>query len=194
MSSEKEGKSSLAFHPLTAERWPDLVELFGQRGACGGCWCMWWRLGRAEFERKKGAGNKRALHKIVNAGPPPGLLAYQGEEPVGWCAVAPRDRYTRMTTSRILGPVDDEPVWSVVCFFVSKSHRRQGVTEALLRAAVRFAGEQGAREVEGYPIAPVKDRVPEVFAYTGFVSTFEKAGFSEVLRRSPPRPIMRCRV
>jgi GNAT superfamily N-acetyltransferase len=99
-----------------------------------------------------------------------------------------------MTTSRILGPVDDEPVWSVVCFFVSKSHRRQGVTEALLRAAVRFAGEQGAREVEGYPIAPVKDRVPEVFAYTGFVSTFEKAGFSEVLRRSPTRPIMRCRV
>jgi GNAT superfamily N-acetyltransferase len=155
---------------------------------------MWWRLGRAEFERKKGAGNKRALHKIVNTGPPPGLLAYQGEEPVGWCAVAPRDRYTRMTTSRILGPVDDEPVWSVVCFFVSKSHRRQGVTEALLRAAVRFAGEQGARIVEGYPIEPVKDRVPEVFAYTGFVSTFEKAGFSEVLRRSPTRPIMRCRV
>ena len=194
MSLNKEGKSPLAFYPLTVERWPDLVKLFGQKGACGGCWCMWWRLSRAEFERKKGAGNRRALHKIVDTGPPPGLLAYQGDEPVGWCAVAPREEYTRLTTSRILGPVDDEPVWSVVCFFVSKPHRRQGVAETLLRAAVRFAGEQGARIVEGYPIAPAKDRVPEVFAYTGFVSTFEKAGFSQVLRRSPTRPIMRCAV
>jgi GNAT superfamily N-acetyltransferase len=153
---------------------------------------MWWRLARAEFEQKKGRGNRLALHGIVNSGPPPGVLGYLGSEPVGWCAVAPRADYARLTNSRVLGPVDDEPVWSVVCFFVARQNRRKGVTEALLRAAVRFAGEHGARFVEGYPIEPIKDRIPDVFGYTGFTSTFAKAGFTEVLRRSPTRPIMRC--
>ncbi len=194
MLSQNDTVLPLHMHPLTAERWPDLVKLFGKRGACGGCWCMWWRCGRAEFERKKGTGNKRALHKIVNSSPPPGLLAYLGDEPVGWCAVAPRDQYARLTNSRIFGPVDDEPVWSVVCFYVARPFRKRGITEALLAAAVRFAGECGARVVEGYPVAPAKDRVPDVFAYTGFVSTFAAAGFSEVLRRSPTRPIMRRRL
>ncbi len=155
---------------------------------------MWWRCSRAEFARKKGTGNKRALHRIVHSGPPPGLLAYLGDEPVGWCAVAPRNQYARLTNSRILGPVDDEAVWSVVCFYVARPFRKRGITESLLEAAVRFAGEHGARFVEGYPVAPAKDRVPDVFAYTGFVSTFAAAGFSEVLRRSPTRPIMRRRL
>lgn len=194
MPLPKDAQLPLTFHPLTGERWLDLVKLFGERGACGGCWCMWWRLSRAEFERKKGAGNRRALHKIADTGPPPGLLAYMGGEPVGWCAVAPRAAYSRLNNSRILSPVDDEPVWSVVCFFVSKPYRKRGVTEALLQAAVRFAGDHGARLVEGYPVAPTKGRMPDVFAYTGFVSTFAGAGFSEVLRRSPTRPIMRRRI
>ncbi len=193
MALQKQTGLRLEIHPLTPKRWRDLVRLFGERGACGGCWCMWWRLSRAEFERKKGAGNKRALHRIVETGAPPGLLAYAAGEPVGWCAVAPREVYSRLKSSRTLGPVDEEQTWSVVCFFVARPYRKRGVTEALLRAAVRFAGDHGARLVEGYPIAPAKDRIPDVFAYTGFISTFAKAGFSEVLRRSPTRPIMRCR-
>ncbi len=189
-----EGPLELQFHPLTADRWPDLMKLFGPKGACGGCWCMWWRLSRAEFERKKGAGTKRALHRIVDSGPPPGILAYLEGEPVGWCAVAPRSEYARLANSRVLGPVDEEPAWSVVCFFVSRSVRRQGVTEALLGAAVAYARRQGARVIEGYPIAPSKPRVPDVFAYTGFRSTFERAGFVEAARRSPTRAIMRLRI
>lgn len=181
----------VALRPLTPERWPDLERLFGPRGACGGCWCMWWRLGRAEFERQKGEENRLALKTIVERGEVPGILAYVGSEPVGWCAIAPREVYPALARSRILKPVDAEPVWSVTCFFVAKPFRRQGLTVELLKSALRFARERGASIVEGYPTEPGEGRVQDVFAYTGIASAFRAAGFSEVARRSPTRPIMR---
>ncbi len=177
--------------PLTAERWPDLERLFGPRGACAGCWCMWFRTPRAEFERGKGDGNREALRALVESGPPPGILAYAGAEPVGWCAVAPREAYVLLQRSRILRPLDDAPVWSIVCFFVSRRHRRRGVTAQLLRAATRFALERGARIVEGYPVEPKDRRVADTFVYHGVASAFRAAGFHEVARRSETRPIMR---
>jgi len=180
----------LQIHPLTSDRWDDFVRLFGQKGACAGCWCMWWRLPHRQWTRQKGAGNKRAIRRVVLAGEMPGLLAYVGEEPVGWCALAPRAAYPRLATSRILKPVDDRPVWSVPCFFVAKAYRRRGVSLALLRAAVEFARARGARLIEGYPTEPRKDQ-PDLFVYTGLASTFRKAGFKEVARRRPFRPIMR---
>src|SRR5688572_10778890 len=154
-----------AFHPLTPDRWDDLVRLFGPKGACGGCWCMWWRAA-------------------------PGVLAYDGDEPVAWCAIAPREAYPRLERSRVMAPVDERPVWSVTCFFVARDHRRRGLTVALLRAAARFAAERGARIVEGYPIEPGA-RQPDAFVYTGLASAFLAAGFEEVARRSPTRPVMR---
>jgi len=180
----------LTIHPLTSERWPDLVRLFGERGACGGCWCMWWRLPRARWVGQKGLANQKAFRAVVEAGPPPGLLAYAGDEPVGWCALAPRTDYPRLETSRILKPVDDQPVWSVPCFFVARGCRRRGVNLALLKAAASYARSRGARMLEGYPSDP-KPGYPEVFYYTGLTSAFRKAGFREVARRSPARPIMR---
>ncbi len=184
----------LHFHPLTPERWPDLERLFGARGACAGCWCMWFRLARAEFERAKGEGNREALHALVESGPPPGILAYAGEEPVGWCALAPRAQYPLLARSRILKPVDDAPVWSIVCFFVARKHRRQGITVELLRAATRYARERGARVVEGYPVEPKAGGSPDTFVYHGLASAFRRAGFTEVARRSETRPIMRLTV
>jgi GNAT superfamily N-acetyltransferase len=181
----------LQFHPLTPERWGDLEALFGERGACGGCWCMWWKLPRAQFVKGKGAGNKRALKKIVLAGKVPGVIAYAGREPVGWCALEPRSNYPRFERSRVLKPVDDQPVWSVTCFFVARPYRGQGVAGKLLAAAVDYARQQGARIVEGYPVEVRKGRMPDPFVYTGLPSSFEKAGFVEVARRSPTRPIMR---
>ena len=178
--------------PVTPERWPDLEKLFGPRGACGGCWCMLWRLQRSQFEKQKGAGNKRALKKIVTSGEVPGLLAYAGPEPIGWIALAPRETYSALERSRILQPVDDQPVWSVSCFFVAKLYRRQGVSVELLRAATRYAKRRKGRIVEGYPVEPKKKNYPDVFACIGLPSAFRKAGFREVLRRSPTRPIMRC--
>ena len=191
MTLGSSAKFGLTFRPVTAERWNDFQALFGERGACGGCWCMWWRLKRSEFEKQKGDGNKRAMKKIILSGEVPGLLTYAGGEPIAWCSVAPREVFSALERSRILKPVDDKPVWSIVCFFVAKPFRHKGVTVKILEAAVKYAKEQGAKIVEGYPVEPKKGRTADVFAYTGLASAFRKAGFQEVARRSETRPIMR---
>ena len=153
---------------------------------------MTWRLLRPEYERQKGVGNRRALRRLVDAGEMPGLLAYDRERPIGWCALAPRERYGRLERSRILKPVDTRPVWSVVCLFVDRAYRRRGVTVALLRAAADHARDQGGLILEGYPVEPKSAKeIPPVFAFTGVASAFRKAGFREAARRSPTRPIMR---
>jgi GNAT superfamily N-acetyltransferase len=181
----------LAFHPATADRWPDIEELFGERGACGGCWCMAWRLKRSQFVEQKGAGNRKTLKVIVENGGTPGILAYAGGRPIGWCAVAPREFYPALARSRVLKPIDDFPVWSVTCFFVEKEHRRRGVSVQLLRAAIDFVKQQGGKVLEGYPIEPYSESVPGPFAWVGLVAAFTKAGFKESARRSKSRPIMR---
>jgi GNAT superfamily N-acetyltransferase len=191
MTHPQDALPDLAFAPLTPARWADFEELFGERGAIGGCWCMWWRLKRTEFERLKGEGNKQAMRKIVESGQVPGLLAYEGRKPVGWCSVAPREDFPVLQRSRTLKPVDGTPVWSVTCFFVAKGYRGIGMNSRLLRAAVEYVRDQGGQVVEGYPIVPRKEQVPVVFAFTGFASVFEGEGFVEVLRRSETRPIMR---
>jgi GNAT superfamily N-acetyltransferase len=188
---EQEESPALEFFPLTAARWSDFEDLFGERGAVGGCWCMWWRIKRSEFERQKGGGNRQAMKAIVESGEVPGLLAYEGDTAVAWCSVAPREQFPVLQRSRVLKPIDDTPVWSIVCFFIKKGYRNQGMSMRLLRAAVDYVREQGGEVVEGYPVEPRKDRMPTAFAYTGFASTFEKAGFVECVRRSETRPIMR---
>jgi len=130
MSSKTASLPALEFHPVTPDRWKDLEALFGKRGACGGCWCMWWRMKRSEFEKKKGEGNKRALKKIIDSGEIPSLLAYANGRPIGWCSIAPRETYPVLERSRTLKRVDDQPVWSVVCFFVAKPFGRGGHGEA----------------------------------------------------------------
>jgi GNAT superfamily N-acetyltransferase len=182
--------SAIRVEPARAERWDDLERLFGERGACGGCWCMTWRLSRSQFEAQKGRLNRRSFRKIVEKSPP-GILAYQDNEPVGWCAVAPREQYPVLERSRVLKPVDSQPVWSVTCLFVAKPVRRSGMSVALLKAAKDFAWQQGAAIVEGYPLEPYDANMPPAFAWTGLVSAFRKAGFKEVARRSRTRPIMR---
>ena len=180
----------LAFHPVTPERWRDLEELFGEAGACDGCWCMYWRLTRSRFAREAGQKNKGSLRAIVESGQVPGLLAYAHGEPIAWCSVGPRETYPALERSRILKRVDDEPVWSVVCFFVAEQFRRRGFMVPLLKAAVAYAKEQGGKIVEGYPIEPTKT-LTGYSGYTGVASAFRKVGFVEVLRRSETRPIMR---
>ncbi len=151
---------------------------------------MWWRLNRAEWNRGKGEGNRKALRRLVRSGAEPGVLAYADGEPVGWCAVAPREQYPALDRSRILKPVDDQPVWSVTCFFIARGLRHQGLSTELLKAAVDFARARGAKIVEGYP-HDTKKATADVFVYTGLASAFRKAGFKEAVRRSKTRPIMR---
>ena len=102
MNFEKSSALKLKFHPLTSERWNDFEKLFGSNGACGGCWCMWWRLKRSQYEKQKGAGNKKAIKKIVNSGNIPGIIAYDGSNPIGWCAIEPRESYALLENSRVL--------------------------------------------------------------------------------------------
>ena len=179
------------FHPLTPDRWSDFEKLFGPRGACGGCWCMYWRLSRTQYEEQHGELNRRNIKSLVDLGNIPGILAYVDDEPVGWCSIAPRGEFPTLGRSRILKPVDDQPVWSVVCFFVARGQRRKGLTVQLLKAAIEYARSNGAKIIEGYPVEPKDGKSPDVFVYTGLSSAFKKAGFTEVLRRSETRPIMR---
>ncbi len=180
----------LAIRPLTPDRWPDVVTLFGPRGACAGCWCTWWRLPTREFRAGLGEVNRRRQERYVKAGHVAGLLAYEGDAPVGWIAIEPRAAYARLTRSRTLAPVDDRPVWSITCFFVARSHRGKGLTRALIEAAVRHARSRGGRIVEAYPVEPSGD-VADASMYHGAASTFRALGFEEVARRSRTRPIVR---
>ena len=192
--AEDASPPGILFRPLIPELWGDLEALFGSRGACGGCWCMAWRLKPKEFHAGKGEGNRRAFKALVKKGPPPGVLAYQGGTPVGWCAVAPRTSYPRLANSRVLAPVDGQEVWSVTCLFIRKEQRRRGLSPLLLYAAADLARSLGARIVEGYPADTRGEIQPAPFVWTGLPSAFSKAGFEEVMRRSATRPIMRKRV
>jgi GNAT superfamily N-acetyltransferase len=183
-------KNSLSFHPLTSDRFADFEQLFGPRGACGGCWCMFWKLRGRAFDENTGDPARQMQKNIVVSGNIPGLLAYSGDQPVGWIAIEPRSAYPRLAHSRVLKPLDEQEVWSVTCFFVDRKFRKQGVTVGLLKAAIEYVRSKGGRIIEGYPVE-ASERMPDIFAYTGTVSAFHKAGFEEVARRSPRRSIFR---
>jgi GNAT superfamily N-acetyltransferase len=177
----------LAIRPLTPDLWPALEDLFGQNGACNGCWCMYWRIGAAyrQVPREK---NKAAFRKVVQHGPPPGLLAFDGDRAVGWCQVTPRGDLPRLDREWRLRRVDDVPVWSLSCFYVRKGCRKQGVTSALIAAALKLARRAKAPALEAYPLDA--NLTPSTSS-TGYASTFERAGFKTVARHVAPRPIMR---
>jgi GNAT superfamily N-acetyltransferase len=179
------------FHPLTPDRWDDFVRLFGKHGAYGGCWCMWWRETRSEFARKQGAGNRRAMRRIVESGEVPGILAYAEGEAAGWVSVAPREHYPSLERSRTLKRIDDTPVWSIVCFFIGKEFRGRGIAVRLIRAAVDYAVRHGARVVEAYPTVPSRGVLAPVSVYMGVPSMFARAGFVECARPSKRKMIMR---
>ncbi|MDP6567647.1 MAG: GNAT family N-acetyltransferase [Alphaproteobacteria bacterium] len=168
--------------------------VMGEKGGCGGCWCMLWRLPKKQMDAQMGEGNRLAMRAVFEAGEVPGLVAHADGVPIGWIQVAPRAAFPRLENSRVLKPVDDQEVWSVACFLVDRAHRRQGVALALLNAACDFAGQAGGRILEGYPVEPRKSPYPPLYAWTGFAATFRAAGFEEVARRSETRPIMRKRL
>lgn len=191
MAKTKSTKSKLTFRPATKSEWKNLAELFGERGACAGCWCMFWRLKRSEYTAGQGEGNKKRLKKLIDSGVIPGILAFDGERPIGWCSVAPRQDYPGLERARTLKPLDELPVWSIVCLFVEKEYRRQGVAVKLIDAAAKFVKKSGGRMVEGYPVIARKGLMPDAFAFTGLPSAFEQAGFEIVKRPTPSRAIVR---
>lgn len=176
--------SNLTVAELVPDRWPDFLALNRQMGGNRGCYCMWWR---EERDRRPMQPRSAAAEQVVEHGPPPGLIAYDGDTPVGWCAVAPRAAYPRLNTAQGTHPLDDDldRTWVVSCFFVPEQWRGRGVSRTLLAAAVDFAYEHGAAAVEGVPIDPdVVHRSPGG-SYTGTLPLFLTAGFTEVARPTP---------
>lgn len=182
---------NLNIYPLDYTRWEDFELLFGPRGACGGCWCMSWRLKKSEFEFGKGEDNKYAMKDIVYKDKPAGVLAYVDDTPIGWCAVAPREVYKRLEGSRVLKRIDDNPVWSITCLFIAKAFRRKGISTELIKGAIEYAKLNEANIVEAYPVVPYDNNVPDAFLWTGIPAAFEVVGFTEVERRSKWKPMMR---
>ena len=179
---------NLTIVPLTSDLWPVLEDLFGRSGASNGCWCMYWRIGSA-YKRPRGQ-NKEALREIVERGPPPGLIALDGDVAVGWCQLTPRDALPWLDRMRWFERVDDVPVWSISCFYVRRGYRRQSVTSQLIAAALKAAKHGGAPALEAYPVdLSVPKSTSNIF--TGTASTFARAGFKEVACRASARPIMR---
>jgi GNAT superfamily N-acetyltransferase len=177
----------LTIRPLTPDLWPALEELFGPLGACNGCWCMYCRIG-AEYNKRPRSKNKADFREIVRHGPPPGLLAFDGELAVGWCQLTPRDAVPWLDRTWRLKRVDDLPVWALSCLYIRIGYRRRGVSTALVREALRVAKRAKVPAVEAYPFDA---EVSPSSTSTGFASTFAKLGFEVVARRIPARPIMR---
>lgn len=175
----------------TPERAGDIAAVMNDCGDASHCWCAFWSRPRAEYDREGGDGNRRWFMRRLNAAEtPPGVLAYVGNEPAGWCAIAPRGEHLRLARSRNLAPVDALPVWSITCFVIAKRFRRQGLMHALIDGAVAFAKAHGAQCVEAYPLDASR-KLHSGELYVGLLSAFEAAGFAEVLRRAPTRPIVR---
>ncbi len=177
----------LTIHPLTPDRLPALEDLFGDQGPVSRCWCMYWRIG-SDYLKRPAAANKTAFCELVKDGPPPGLIAFEGEVAVGWCQLTPRDDLPWLNRTWRLKRVDEAPVWSLSCFYVRKGYRKRGVTSALTAAAVEAARRAGAPALEAYPLDA--DLSPST-SHTGYVSAFKRAGFRVVARHVPARPIMR---
>jgi GNAT superfamily N-acetyltransferase len=181
------GGTQLTVHPLTPELWSAFEDLFADGGPCSRCWCMYWRIGPA-YRAQASDVNRAAFREIVERGPPPGLLAFDGDVAVGWCQLTPRDEVPHLDRVRRLARVDEVPVWSLSCFYIRKDHRRRGITAVLIAAALTAAKQACAPAIEAYPLD--RSLTPSTTS-TGVASTFERAGFRTIVRRVPPRPIMR---
>ena len=184
---------TLSIKPIKRNLWSDLEELFDSNGACGGCWCMNWKLRGKAYEEAKGYETRQMHKSLVDSGVVTGLLAYWHGEVAGWVAVEPRKAYEKLAHSRVLKPVDDEEVWSITCFFVAKKFRHNGIAVELIKASVQHVSQMGGKIVEGYPVDAPKDS-PAPFIFTGTASAFRQANFKEVARYAPTRPIFRFEI
>lgn len=173
--------TAVRVEPVTPQRWDDLVGVLGRSGGDGGCWDMYWRLTASQYRASSREGNRAALRDLVEArSVPPGLLAYRGSEPAGWISVGPRSLYRRLARSRQFPPVDELPVFSVICLTVARAHQQTGVSRALLAAAVEHARAHGAAAVEAYPVDTGQRRLDPLAVYCGTLSLFTAAGFTVV--------------
>jgi GNAT superfamily N-acetyltransferase len=191
-NDDTEFLSKLTFEPLTKSNWNKFLILFGDNGACGNCWCMYYRLSRSEFhEGKSDDSNKNAIKDIVWEGKPAGILAFYEDEAIAWCAFAPREDFVKLEKSRVHKRIDNKKVWSIPCLFISKKFRRSGISLELLKGVVKYAHMNNIEIIEAYPTIPTKEKLPDSFLWVGLYKTFERAGFKIVDRTSKNNPTVR---
>src|SRR6188768_1205987 len=191
-STELNFPGKLFFEPLRKKNWNKFVQLFGDKGACGNCWCMYFRLSKSAFqEGKTEGGNKGAMKNIVWANKPTGVLGLYEGQAIAWCAFAPREDFIKLENSRVHKRIDNNIVWSIPCFFIHKDFRRNGVSVELLKGVVNYAKERGIKIIEAYPTIPTQEKLPDSFAWIGLYKSFERAGFQIVDRTSKNRPMVR---
>lgn len=189
---ESDFRDDLTFEPLTPANWSQFEQLFGPRGACGNCWCMYYRLSKSDFlEGKFEEGNKMAMKELVWNNKPAGILAFYEGEAIAWCAFAPREDFMKLGKSRVHKRIDDQPVWSIPCMFIRKDFRRNGISVPFLKGVIRYATDQGIKIIEAYPTIPTQEQIPDSFAWIGIYKSFERAGFKIVDRTSVNRPMVR---
>ncbi|HET9746350.1 MAG TPA: GNAT family N-acetyltransferase [Chitinophagaceae bacterium] len=181
----------LKLEPLTASNWKAFETLMGEKGGCGNCWCMYFRLPYKTFQENKPDGNKKMMKQLVSKGLPQGLIASLNTEPVGWIALAPREDYMRVENSRVFRRIDDKPIWSITCFFIKKEFRRQGLSKELIKGAVDFAKKKKIKTLEAYPAIPYAEKVPHPFLWVGVLSSFINNGFRIVRQHSKSRAMVR---
>ena len=177
------------YQPLTPNRWDDFEQLFGPNGACFGCWCAWFLMTNKEFTTSKKEGHKELMRTLVQSGVEPGIIAYADGIPAGWVALAPRERYKRLATSKQMGAVDDQTAWVISCFFIHRDYRRQGLMEKLITAAVEYAKAKGVKILEAFPVK-AEEKISTVGLFTGKTAVFTRLGFEQVALREN-RPILR---
>jgi len=194
-NNESDFLNQLSFEPLTKLNWNKFTGLFGDKGACGNCWCMYYRLPKYDFlEGKADDGNKRAMKEIVWNGKPAGILGLYEGQAIAWCAFSPREDFIKLEKSRVHRRIDDTMVWSIPCFFIDKNFRRHGVSVELLKGVIRYAEENGIEIIEAYPAIPTQAKLPDSFAWIGLFRSFESAGFEIVDRTSKNRPMVRYHI
>lgn len=192
---EKLPFEELNFEPLTKDNWKQFEQLFGEKGACGNCWCMNHRLKKSEFEEGKLTNtNKNAMKKLVMDNKPTGILAFHQNKAIAWCALSPREDFIRLNSSRVHKRIDDKPVWSIPCTFIAKEYRMKGLSVNLLKGAIEFAQKNNITILEAYPTIPTQGKLPDAFVWVGLYKTFERAGFKMVDRTSQSRPMVRYEV
>ena len=191
MLRSKNEIADLKFNELTSSNWKDFEKLMGEKGGCGNCWCMYFRLPYKTFQENKPDGNKKMMKQLVNKGLPQGLIASMNKEPVGWIAMAPRQDYMKLGNSRVFKRIDDKPVWSITCFFIRRGFRHTGLSQRLIKGAVDFAKKKKIRTLEAYPAIPYNEKVPHPFLWVGVLSSFMKNGFKIVQQHSKSRAMVR---
>ena len=178
--------------PVTNKNWNKFVSLFGEKGACGNCWCMYYRLSKTDFqEGKTDDGNKRAIQEIIWNEKPVGLIGLLDGQAIAWCAFAPREHFIKLEKSRVHKRIDNKDVWSIPCLFIDKYYRRSGVSVQLLIGAIKYAKVNGIKIIEAYPTIPTQTSIPDSFGWIGIFKSFERAGFEIVDRTSKNRRMVR---